>query len=110
MRDLADASLRPPLAAFVRSDSTPTSKLAKWGYPAAADDDAFEDDMRPYVRAPGTFGVDAFDVVLIDGRYRNACAYAVIPFLRDDSIVAWHDWDDASWRRLLELEDALNEL
>ena len=52
----------------------------------------FHDAMRTYVQAPGRFGVAAYDVVLIDGRFRNACAFAILPYLRQDSVVFWHDW------------------
>jgi hypothetical protein len=45
------------------------------------------------------FDVRTYDVVLIDGRFRNACAYAIVPYLRPDSIVAWHDFDDDAWER-----------
>ena len=41
----------------------------------------FHDAMRTYVQAPGRFGVAAYDVVLIDGRFRNACAFAILPYL-----------------------------
>ena len=52
----------------------------------------FHDAMRTYVQAPGRFGVAAYDVVLIDGRFRNACAFAILPYLSRGSVVFWHDW------------------
>ena len=47
--------------------------------------------MRRYVQAPAFFNRTrtTYDVVLIDGRLRNACAYAIVPYLHAGSIVAW---------------------
>ena len=77
--------------------------LEAWGYPdgsgySAAKDSpsfhpAFHAAMRRYTQAPARFGVTAYDVVLIDGRFRNACAFAILPYLHQGSVVAWHDWE-----------------
>lgn len=29
-------------------------------------------------------------------------AYAIVPYLRSDSIVAWHDFDEISWNQTLK--------
>ena len=72
--------------------------LEAWGYPdgrgySAAKDSpafhpAFHAAMRRYTQAPARFGVTAYDVVLIDGRFRNACAFAILPYLHQGSVVA----------------------
>ena len=78
--------------------------LGAWGYPAVNAttrvglNRRYRDAMRGYVLGPKYFPPTTYDVVLIDGRHRNACAYAIVPYLRSDSVVAWHDFDDASWR------------
>ena len=48
-------------------------------------DEAFADIMRPYIQAPAQFTEATYDVVLIDGRYRTACAWAVLPYLKETS-------------------------
>ena len=50
-------------------------------------DEAFADIMRPYIQAPAQFTEVTYDVVLIDGRYRTACAWAVLPYLKETSVV-----------------------
>ena len=83
--------------------------LAKWGRPAAGlDPGVFADAMRPYVQAPGRFGAEhvAYDVVLIDGRMRNACAHAIVPYLHADSVVGWHDFSDEDWDDVPKHPDA----
>jgi hypothetical protein len=89
--------------------------LRKWGYPASSSepnaevpreserafDDAFAEAMRAYVQAPGrdqfTRRTTYYDVALIDGRLRNACAHAILPYLRNTSIVLWHDFGTDAW-------------
>lgn len=90
--------------------------LTKWGYP---DDGvlntpepsrerranaAFAEAMRAYAQAPGrdrfANRARSYDVILIDGRARSACAHAVVPYLRPESVVLWHDFDSDAWRAL----------
>jgi hypothetical protein len=54
-------------------------------------DPVSQSKMRRYVQAPAFFNRTrtTYDVVLIDGRLRNACAYAIVPYLHAGSIVAW---------------------
>ena len=97
--------------------------LKKWGYPEDGSGDkwhstkpksakelktdyAFAENMRAYVQAPGrdqfTSKTTYYDVVLIDGRFRSACAYAVLPFLKENSVVLWHDFGESAWRNVPE--------
>ena len=107
----------------------PGTRLKKWGYPddgsapsgspsrrrsskspeslsreKRARDFAFAENMRAYVQAPGrdqfANRTRTYDVVLIDGRARAACAHAVVPYLSADSVVLWHDFDRDKWRDL----------
>lgn len=99
--------------------------LKKWGYPndgsgveryrsrspkperEAQADALFAENMRPYVQAPGKdFFANVttyYDVVLLDGRMRSACAYAAVPFLRSDSVILWHDFGKNAWRNVQSL-------
>ena len=45
-----------------------------------------------YVEAVETFGVNHFNVVLIDGRSRAACAQKVLDYISVDSVVFIHDF------------------
>lgn len=60
--------------------------------------------MRRYVQGPAHFNRTTYDVVLIDGRLRNACAYAIVPYLHADSVVAWHDFTEENWKLVDEPE------
>jgi len=80
----------------------PELELREWGYPKNRSISAatFQEHMRLYVQAPAHFNRTTYDVVLIDGRHRNACAYSILPYLHAGSIVAWHDFDTTAWNRL----------
>jgi hypothetical protein len=83
----------------------PGLPLGAWGYPVINGTGKmrrFRDSMRHYVQGPRFFAPETYDVVLIDGRQRNACAWSIVPYLRADSIVAWHDFDAGSWNRVVE--------
>ena len=53
-----------------------------------------EEQFKEYVKAASSFGVDKFDRVLIDGRARAACIEYILPYLRPDSVVFVHDYQD----------------
>jgi hypothetical protein len=96
--------------------------LKKWGYPddgsgveryrsrkpkpdsEAKADLIFAEHMRAYVQAPGKdqFAnvTSYYDVVLLDGRMRSACAWSAVPFLKPDSVVLWHDFGKNAWRNI----------
>ena len=77
----------------------PGVPMEKWGRPDRehVSDEAFADIMRPYIQAPAQFTEATYDVVLIDGRYRTACAWAVLPYLMETSVVLWHDYGRDHW-------------
>lgn len=56
-------------------------------------DDGTDEQFFEYIRAVDKFKEPFFDVVLIDGRARVACAMYIIKFLRPSSIVIIHDYD-----------------
>ena len=53
--------------------------------------------MRPYIQAPSQFTEATYDVVLIDGRFRTACAWSVLSYLKETSVVLWHDYGHDHW-------------
>lgn len=56
-----------------------------------------------YVEAVKSFGVNHFDVVLIDGRSRAACAQQALDYISSDSIVFIHDfWSRPEYRPALQ--------
>ena len=61
-----------------------------------------------YVAAPASFGVKRFDVVLIDGVARGACAFYVLDFIDQRSRVFIHDFYSArspqQWTEKFNLE------
>ena len=77
----------------------PGVPMAKWGRPDPkhTSDEDFADIMRPYIQAPSQFTEATYDVVLIDGRYRTACAWSVLPYLKETSVVLWHDYGHDHW-------------
>jgi hypothetical protein len=56
---------------------------------------------EPYVKAVADFG-EKFDLVLIDGRSRVACAREVIPFLKPRHLVLLHDCQRRRYRPILQ--------
>lgn len=75
------------------------TQTGEWGYPKdSRDHENFLERMRGYVQAPAKFGESTYDVVLIDGRLRVACAYAIISYLHAASVVAWHDFSEDAWK------------
>ena len=45
-----------------------------------------------YVNAVDTFGVPVFDAVLVDGRFRVACALKALQYTDSGSVVFIHDY------------------
>ena len=86
----------------------PKTELRKWGFPRSplhkVGYPAFYGKMRKYVQAPARFEENKYDVVLIDGRHRIACAYAIVPYLHAGSIVAWHDFTEQGWNAMDSIE------
>ena len=104
--------------------------LKKWGYPDEGSgteryrsktpkpkrertvDAAFMENMRAYVQAPGrdqfANRTRYYDVVLLDGRARSACAHAIIPYLKPESVILWHDFGSGAWRNIPEKHQAVS--
>ncbi len=47
---------------------------------------------RGYIEAIDTFNTTRFDVVLVDGRYRVACALRALKYTDQESVVIIHDF------------------
>ncbi|PRW50975.1 hypothetical protein C2E21_5537 [Chlorella sorokiniana] len=52
------------------------------------------DQKKRYPDVVDTFGQPHYDAVLVDGRYRVACALKALPYLTDASVVLVHDWEE----------------
>lgn len=52
-----------------------------------------------------------FDVVLIDGRARRLCAFNVMKYLKENSVVIIHDWHIRQWYHcVLDYYDLIDEI
>ena len=72
---------------------------------------SFEDCVYPrdryvwseYIDYVDTIGVDHFDVVLIDGRARTDCAYKILNYIDESSIVFIHDfWPRPEYHKVFD--------
>jgi hypothetical protein len=76
--------------------------VGEWGWPLDA---ARRDDGATYVNAPWSEMPEP-DFVLVDGRYRVACALAALSRMGPEGRVAVHDfWPRPHYRTLLESAD-----
>lgn len=71
---------------FERADLGPVSD---WGFPAGP---SRIKNWPDYYLAPFIKHQIAYQFILIDGRFRKACAYASWAFMDDDAVVAVHDY------------------
>ena len=56
-----------------------------------------------YIVYVDTIGVDHFDVVLIDGRARTDCAYKILNYIDESSIVFIHDfWPRPEYHKVFD--------
>ena len=62
--------------------------VGAWGFPK---DSSKIRNWPNYVLAPYQHPYQ-FDFILVDGRFRNACAYAAWAFMTDDTVMAVHDY------------------
>lgn len=73
----------------------PASKMNAWGIESTADDDGYS-TLEEYVDAPHSINMfpddRLFDKVLINGPGRVACALRILPYLKPDSLVFFHDF------------------
>lgn len=66
-----------------------------------------------YVSAIDTFpNVSCYDTVMVDGRFRVACAVKALRYLRRDSVLMLHDFNDArpNYRKVLQYYDELDRV
>ena len=75
---------------------------------------SFEDCVYPekryvwheYIDYVEKFGVSEFDIVFIDGRARVDCAYKVLNYIHDESIVFIHDfWPREQYHKVFDWYD-----
>ncbi|KAI7837901.1 hypothetical protein COHA_008282 [Chlorella ohadii] len=64
-----------------------TGPTKEWGFPGPG---VTVTQTKPYVTTP--LAEPEFDAVLIDGRFRVACALKILNFLTEGSVVMIHDW------------------
>ena len=90
----------------------PPFDTGQWGYPTSATGMAA---FGPYVDAVATLGTSHIDVVLVDGRFRAACALKALWYIGDASIVMIHDFygrwsgDNVQWYTMvLEFYDVID--
>eukprot|EP00918_Siedleckia_nematoides_P055958 GHVU01122070.1.p1 GENE.GHVU01122070.1~~GHVU01122070.1.p1 ORF type:complete len:239 (-),score=11.51 GHVU01122070.1:582-1298(-) len=83
-------------AGLVYSCVAPVQKVTGFGHVRRAD----VGKMRPYVVHPDVLkkqhGVAHYDVVLVDGRFRRACALYAMKYIDSTSVVLIDDWADKS--------------
>lgn len=65
---------------------------AGWGTRSSFEHADYSGPFRPYVDAIAGLGEASFDVVLVDGRARMACALRALEFIKDDGVVMMHDF------------------
>ncbi|GAB0489641.1 hypothetical protein MMPV_000866 [Pyropia vietnamensis] len=80
-----------------------------WGVSHAFEEGTYR-VFKPYVDAVTTLNESVFDVVLIDGRARVACALKVLPYLNDDSLLLLHDARREKYAPILKYYDPLGEV
>lgn len=88
--------------------SHPNTIIKAWGHPAPKDP---VDDVQAFTKGYGkhyvqesliSLGVKKVDFVLIDGRYRVACALHVLLFLNKDAKIAIHDYMNRKYYHVIE--------
>ncbi|PRW61371.1 leucine-rich repeat containing [Chlorella sorokiniana] len=67
-----------------------TGATKDWGFPARG---VTVEQTKRYVDAVDTLAQPELDAVLVDGRFRVACALKVLPFLTDGAVLLVHDWE-----------------
>lgn len=84
-------------------------KLGDLGVPASASD--YEAMGQAYLGAVAAFGAEAesFDVALVDGRYRVACALRLLTLIHDSSLVILHDfWNRPQYHAVLDFYNVVS--
>lgn len=80
-----------------------------WGVSHAFEEGTYR-VFKSYVDAVTTLNESVYDIVLIDGRARVACALKVLPYLNDDSLVLLHDARREKYAPILNYYDPLGEV
>lgn len=67
------------------------------------------DSWIKYINTPKNY--EQFDFILIDGRFRVECAYAILDnkYLKQDGVVMIHDWERLRYKELLNRYDVIYE-
>jgi hypothetical protein len=85
--------------------------VGSWSFPK---DDSKIRNWPTYFLTPFVKYDFSYDLILVDGRFRNACAYASYAFMADDAVLAIHDYttrssyfDIEKFFELQELADTL---
>jgi hypothetical protein len=105
----------------IEHDSKWYSKLVKIGIPknvelffipqnAARSDPTRREEFQNYIEIIHKLPLSHYDKVIIDGRARIYCAEEVLPFLKPDSIVFFHDFQRPRYRSVLEFYDLIKEI
>jgi hypothetical protein len=66
------------------------------GIPVDVDDPALKAKSIDYIAAIARFNESRVDVILVDGRFRVACALKSLEYVSDGSVVLIHDFFDRS--------------
>ncbi|MFD2304682.1 hypothetical protein [Roseibacillus ishigakijimensis] len=68
-----------------------------------------QEDFASYLEVVGQLS-GRFDFVLIDGRVRAECARLVVPLLKEEALVFFHDWERPRYRWVLLFYQCLTYL
>jgi hypothetical protein len=98
--------LAPP---NVRVMCVPIEKEYEVSFGSPGTWDGSKTEFKTYVEAAKEVGrfANSADVVIIDGRARGDCSLEVLPYLRPDSLVFIHDWQQSRFGGTEQYDKAL---
>ena len=82
-----------------------TGEIGKWGKPTQPPTQQWLQYSKKVYDEP-----NAFDVYLVDGRFRVACACAALLHASDESFVMIHDFDREYYHVILEVSDKIKQV
>ena len=91
----------PAAYTLIHADIGP---VVEWGHPA---DDTHKAQWPSYSTVRGA---EPFDIYLVDGRFRVACAARALLHGRPDSLVLVHDFGRAEYQVLLKIADKVEQV
>jgi len=63
-----------------------------------------------YIEFPKTLNI-IFDIVLIDGRARQHCAYSILDYIKENGLLFMHDfYDRTRYHNVLDIYDKVDEI